>query len=147
MYLDASAIVAILNDEPEAERLKAQIMSSVTPLHCSALTVFEAVVSLARTKTPKEQPVQPAMLAKIRKIIAVFLSELGVKDVLISQSIGLDALDAASIYGKMVAHPAQLNFGDCFAYACAKAYRLPLLYIGNDFSKTDLGSQDSITKG
>ncbi len=37
-----------------------------------------------------------------------------------------------------VGHKADLNFGDCFAYACAKAHRLSLLYKGNDFSQTDL---------
>ncbi|MBR0924530.1 type II toxin-antitoxin system VapC family toxin, partial [Bradyrhizobium diazoefficiens] len=41
-------------------------------------------------------------------------------------------------YSRLVDHPAQLNFGDCFAYACAKAYRIPLLYKGNDFAQTDL---------
>jgi len=48
------------------------------------------------------------------------------------------AQEAAWTYGKTVGHPAQLNFGDCYAYACAKAYRVGLLYKGNDFSETDL---------
>jgi ribonuclease VapC len=37
-------------------------------------------------------------------------------------------------------HPASLNFGDCFAYALAKEHRCPLLYVGDDFAKTDLVS-------
>ena len=41
-------------------------------------------------------------------------------------------------YGKGV-HPAKLNFGDCFAYALAKTTNEPLLFKGNDFTKTDLG--------
>ena len=40
-------------------------------------------------------------------------------------------------WGKGV-HPAALNFGDCFAYAVAKEQRCPLLYVGDDFSKTDI---------
>lgn len=42
-------------------------------------------------------------------------------------------------YGKVVGHPAKLNLGDCFAYACAKAIEVPLLYKGDDFVRTDLG--------
>jgi len=41
-------------------------------------------------------------------------------------------------YGKLVGHPADLNMGDCFAYACAKVYGAQLLYKGRDFSETDL---------
>jgi ribonuclease VapC len=44
----------------------------------------------------------------------------------------------AGRYGRIVGHKAALNFGDCFAYACARAYRAPLLYKGEDFSHTDL---------
>ena len=45
---------------------------------------------------------------------------------------------AAALYGKAVGHPADLNFGDCFAYACAKAHTTTLIYKGDDFAKTDL---------
>ncbi len=48
------------------------------------------------------------------------------------------ALDAARTYGRFVGHPAKLNFGDCFSYAAAKMLRSPLLFVGNDFSKTDI---------
>jgi ribonuclease VapC len=41
-------------------------------------------------------------------------------------------------YGKGRGHPAQLNMGDCFAYAVAKSRRMPLLFKGNDFTKTDI---------
>jgi ribonuclease VapC len=43
-------------------------------------------------------------------------------------------------YGQGSGHPAQLNFGDCFAYAIARDFREPLLYKGNDFSHTDIES-------
>lgn len=45
---------------------------------------------------------------------------------------------ASGTYGKLIGHEADLNFGDCFAYACAKALGMPLLYKGNDFARTDL---------
>jgi ribonuclease VapC len=50
------------------------------------------------------------------------------------------ALAAFSRYGKGRGHPAQLNLGDCFAYAVAKNYRTSLLFKGEDFSKTDIRS-------
>jgi ribonuclease VapC len=48
------------------------------------------------------------------------------------------ALDAYRNYGKRSAHPARLNMGDCFAYACAKIQNAKLLYKGDDFVHTDL---------
>jgi ribonuclease VapC len=47
------------------------------------------------------------------------------------------AADAYSRWGKGL-HPAGLNYGDCFAYATAKEYGCPLLFVGNDFSQTDI---------
>ena len=57
--------------------------------------------------------------------------------------LGGGALEAARTYGKAVGHEADLNFGDCFAYACAKGYRAALLYKGDDFAKTDLAFRSS----
>lgn len=48
------------------------------------------------------------------------------------------AFAAFLVYGKGSGHPAQLNFGDVFAYALAKTRRLPLLFKGDDFSRTDI---------
>jgi ribonuclease VapC len=50
------------------------------------------------------------------------------------------ALDAFSRYGKGRRHRAQLNLGDCFAYAMARNHRKELLFTGNDFNKTDIES-------
>ena len=50
------------------------------------------------------------------------------------------ALVAAARYGKGRGHPAQLNLGDCFAYAMARNRRIALLFKGNDFTKTDIDS-------
>lgn len=47
------------------------------------------------------------------------------------------AIDAFARFGKG-RHPAALNMGDCFAYACARVHRVPLLYKGDDFSLTDI---------
>lgn len=66
------------------------------------------------------------------------VTTMSTQDIMISVEIGNGAIDASMKYGKALGHKADLNFGDCFAYACAKANRLALLYKGNDFSLTDL---------
>ena len=48
------------------------------------------------------------------------------------------ARTAFDVFGKGQGHPAQLNFGDCMSYAVAKAHGVPLLFKGDDFSKTDI---------
>lgn len=78
------------------------------------------------------------MLAQARDTVDAFIAEVAGKELMISGDIGNRAIEASMKYGKAVGHKADLNFGDCFAYACAKAHRLPLLSQGNDFSQTDL---------
>ena len=61
---------------------------------------------------------------------------------MVSADIGRKAVDAAKRYAKVGGHAADLNFADCFAYACARAYSVPLLYKGNDFTQTGLAWLD-----
>lgn len=65
-------------------------------------------------------------------------SVYAIRDIRGPPTIGARALQAAQSYGRGVGHPARLNMGDCFAYACATAYRTSLVYVGNDFVETDL---------
>jgi ribonuclease VapC len=67
-----------------------------------------------------------------------FLAVAGVRAVPITEQEAETALAAFSRYGKGRGHPAQLNLGDCFAYAIAKSYRTTLLFKGEDFDKTDI---------
>jgi ribonuclease VapC len=69
-----------------------------------------------------------------------FLEAAGIRTVSVTDKEAETALDAFSRYGKGRGHPAQLNMGDCFAYAVAKNYRASLLFTGEDFSKTDIRS-------
>jgi len=55
----------------------------------------------------------------------------------ITAADGHAAVEAFARYGKG-RHPARLNLADCLSYACAKQRDLPLLYKGDDFSRTDL---------
>ena len=67
------------------------------------------------------------------------LEELEAREVEISAATGGRALDAAATYGKVIGHTADLNFADCFAYACAKEHGVGIVDKGDDFGKTDLG--------
>jgi ribonuclease VapC len=139
MFFDASAIVAILSGEPEQADLAARIDAARPPLYVSPTATFEAVLSLAaKVARQTGAPLDAALVTRAQEIVAEFLADLGVKDIMITAEIGRKAIEAAKRYSKAVGHPAALNFGDCFAYACARAYRVPLLFKGQDFSRTDI---------
>ncbi len=142
MYVDASAIVAILNREPEADALKSAFDANSAKAFVSPLTIFEATISLARAKVfaRKNQKPSRADIDAAHKVVRAFLEANGVKEIPILADIGRLAIETAATYGKAVGHPADLNFGDCFVYACAKTYRAPLLFKGDDFTKTDIPS-------
>lgn len=137
MFLDASVIVAILGDEPDARAHLKHIEGLQGQLYCSPLARFEASLAIARRLAGgKGQDAE--MHERAERIVNDFLDVIGARDIHITGGIGRLAQEAARRYGKVVNHPAQLNFGDCFAYACAKAYHVPMLCKGDDFSKTDL---------
>lgn len=129
VLVDASAIVAMATNEPEADML-----SDVLDLHtdrlCCAIGLWEATLAVARKR---RVPVSEARM-ELDSVVA----SLGLRVVPIAQLEGQIALDAFTRYGKGTKHRAQLNMGDCFAYACAKASNADLLYKGDDFAHTDL---------
>ncbi|MFQ6242142.1 type II toxin-antitoxin system VapC family toxin [Sinorhizobium meliloti] len=142
MFLDASAIVAILAGEEDAGYLLAKIEMSEGLKIYSPLSMLEAVISLARivsiSQFGDQVPTPPELIDEIQEDVAKFLETIGAREVSVSGSLHRNAIEAARNYGRFVGHPARLNFGDCFSYACAKEYRLPLLFKGDDFSKTDI---------
>lgn len=142
MYLDASAIIAILAREADAGYLVAKLEQARQPIHCSAMTVFEAVISLARRMANEQHgdqaPIPPALIDEAQKHVDALLEALEVQEVAIGGATHRKAIEAARTFGKFVAHPARLNMGDCFVYACAKENGLPLLFKGDDFSRTDI---------
>ena len=75
--------------------------------------------------------------AKAHDVVEQFLALAEIEVCDIPASARFAAIDAFARYGKG-RHPAGLNFGDCFAYACAKLASAPLLYKGEDFAKTDI---------
>ena len=131
MFVDASAAVAILTNEPQRSALL-RCLDGTSDLITSPLAVFEMVAALTRRRA------QPAEMSADQ--VRAFLDTAGISIVPITDADGQEALAAFARYGKGQGHPAQLNLGDCFAYACARTRDVPLLFVGNDFSQTDIGA-------
>jgi len=125
--LDTSALMALLLQEPEAEQI-AMVLSSATKLRMAAPNWLEATI--AATVRRGEAGYRQFQL---------FLQRLGVEVVPCDATGAEIAFKAWLRYGKG-RHPAGLNYGDCFAYALAKQLGEPLLFKGDDFSKTDIRS-------
>ncbi|ATG37992.1 MAG: type II toxin-antitoxin system VapC family toxin [Rhodobiaceae bacterium] len=138
MFIDASAVIAILNREPGSDELVKRLAASEKSPLFSPLARFEAVVGLARSRSGKHKTPSEEQFDAAKAAVDLFFTEAKAKSVMISDSLGAGALEAARTYGKAVGHAADLNFGDCFTYACAKGYRAAILYKGNDFAETDL---------
>lgn len=128
MFLDASAIIAIIARESEAAALAARLRQA-NEVHTSPIAVYEAVLGLVRIGNT---PMQDA-----KAVLDRFLEETKAQIVPITAEIGRGALTAFERYGRG-RHPAALNMGDCFAYACARALELPILFKGDDFPLTDI---------
>ena len=122
IVIDASAIVAILSGEPTGERAG----SGVT----SPIAVYEAALGLRRKRI--------CSVAEAEHDVLEFLALVGAEVAPLDRDAAHEALDAFSRFGKGTGHPAQLNLGDCFAYAQARARGLPLLFTGHDFARTDI---------
>ncbi|MBT9370631.1 type II toxin-antitoxin system VapC family toxin [Rhizobium sp. CSW-27] len=141
MFLDASAVVAILAREALADDLLRRIREAAGPIHYSSITMYEAVVSLARKTAISiygdQVPTPAALLAEVQADVEDFMNAIGAIEVPIEAGTHRLALDAARRFGRATGHPARLNFGDCFAYAAAKALDIPLLFVGDDFARTD----------
>lgn len=138
MFVDASAIVAILLGEPGAAELENRLAAATGPLAVSPLVRFEATLALARALSPAGAD-RARRIGEAQALVDDFLREIAATEIPIDHLVGSAAIDAAARYGKAVSHPADLNFGDCFAYACAATRGLALLYKGEDFARTDLG--------
>jgi ribonuclease VapC len=129
MFVDASAIVAILTDEPEADMLSDALENARSPI-TSPIAVYEATLAVSRKRRGGVELAQ--------RDVHDLLQEIGVRLVAIAPDAADAAFDAFARYGKGRGHPAQLNMADCFAYAVAKAQGMSLLFKGADFALTDI---------
>jgi ribonuclease VapC len=127
VVIDTSAVMAVLFDEPDADAYEAAIASAEHAL-MSTGTVLECAIVLAARHGPAGPPKLDALL-----------HEQGVEVVPFDPAQLALARAAHQRFGRG-RHVAALNFGDCFAYALAKARGLPVLFKGADFAHTDVGS-------
>lgn len=132
MVVDASALVAMLTGEADADALADRLEAAEAPI-TSPIAIFETVAGICRKyHVSVEEALQD---------VIDFLTMAGIRTVSISPADGETALLAFARYGKGRGHPAQLNLGDCFAYAVARNRHVGLLFKGDDFSRTDMGSE------
>ena len=127
MTLDSSALVAILFAEPGHLDLVDRILEA-DQVRVGGPTLVEAsLVMSGRRRAPSTREVQG------------LVAELGVTVVPFGEAEWRLAVDAFTRY-RRGRHPAALNFGDCLAYATAKSLGDALLFVGDDFSRTDIAS-------
>ena len=129
--VDTSALMSIILEEPDWR----EIMSRVGAARCvyiSAATLSETLI-VTRVKRG----------SRARNLVHHTMQLSRFEVVPVDAAMAELAYDAFEIYGKGSGHPAQLNFGDTFSYALAKMKNVPLLFKGNDFSRTDVQSAGS----
>ena len=127
MVVDTSALLAVILDEPEAERFRDLIAGAAT-LKASTLTVLEASLVL-----------EGRFRSEASRELDLLLSHTGFEFVPFDEEQLRLARRAWRKYGKGN-HPAGLNMGDCASYALSKATGEPLLFKGSDFPQTDVVS-------
>lgn len=130
MFVDASAIVAIASPEEDGPLLAARLKAAATA-HTSPVAWYEATLGLARTRR--------ISIAEAEAALDEFAVIFQIQTIPITAEIGRLAVDAFARFGRGN-HPARLNMGDCFAYACARSLGVPLLFKGDDFSRTDIAA-------
>jgi ribonuclease VapC len=123
MIVDASAIIAVIREEPEAAKFKRAL--ALAPVRrMSPINWYEVAVNMEKT------PSDAATFKRISDYLELVIVPVDETQMRIAHQ-------AWKRFGKG-RHRAKLNMGDCFAYALAKATREPLLYKGGDFVHTDL---------
>lgn len=125
IVVDTSALVAALSGEPGGERIHEALAGSAASLLSAANYLECSIVLAARFG---DEGVHDLRL---------YLHEAGIEVVPVDRDHADVAFDAWTRYGKG-RHPAALNFGDCFAYALASLRGAGLLFVGDDFARTDV---------
>jgi ribonuclease VapC len=125
VIVDTSALIAILRDEPEAPMFAEAI--AVAACRISAASFLEAAAVIDAGRDPVASRRFDELLAAAQVMIEP-----------VTETQARIAREAYRDFGKGSGHPAQLNFGDCFAYALAKESGEPLLFKGDDFHHTDI---------
>lgn len=126
MIVDASAVLAIVLREAEGPEFLDRIIADPRP-KISVINWMEVAIRVERQGVPDSAAAFDSLV-----------EELGLALIPVDAEQGLIARRAYQLYGKGSGHPAQLNLGDCFAYALAVSSGEPLLFKGQDFAHTDV---------
>ena len=124
IVVDASAAIAMIAKEPAHESVTSKLAAD-TDRFMSPVSYVEVVMALTRSMPEGKLTADAYLLATNISVLPIDADQTQW------------AVHAHAFYGKG-RHAARLNLGDCFAYAAAKALNAPLLYVGDDFVKTDI---------
>jgi ribonuclease VapC len=125
LIIDSSALLALIFDEPEADRV-AEAIAGCDRLGIGAPTLTETGIVLASRLGDDSE-----------LLLARLVEGLDLAVIPFTAAHGRASRAAFARFGRGP-HPAALNFGDCLTYAIAKLAEAPLLFVGNDFAQTDL---------
>lgn len=131
LIVDSSAIVAMMFGEPEADSLATRMGDASARLLSAANYVETGTVLAGRVAENNRDNALADLDA--------FLTAFDIKMVEVTPEQAITAVRSRIRYGKGFGAAAGLNYGDTFAYALAKAHNAPLLFIRDDFTKTDVG--------
>jgi len=126
VIVDTSALISILRNETDAA-IFAGAIEKARIRRISSANYLETAIVIDGSRNPVSSRKFDDLVREADLIIEP-----------VTEAQAKIAREAYRDFGKGSCHPAQLNFGDCFAYALAKAKNEPLLFKGNDFSHTDL---------
>ena len=126
MIIDTSAIIAILRAEPQALAC-ASAIARFSSRRMSAANFVEVAMVIDGSRDPIATRRFDELIREARIVIEP-----------VTEAQARTAREAYRDFGRGSGHPAMLNFGDCFAYALAKEKDEPLLYLGDDFARTDI---------
>ena len=125
MIVDSSALIALIFREPEAERIVASLAEAEL-VAIGAPTLAETAIVLAAKLGEASRAILSRLVEDLDLVVLPFTA-----------AHGREAREAFLRFGRG-RHPAALNYGDCLTYATAKLAGQPLLFVGEDFHRTDL---------
>ena len=129
LVVDSSAVIAILFGEPTAPALLARLAADPQRVMSVVGYVETGTVLAGRRRTNRAQAIAD---------LDIFLDTAGIRLAPIDAAQAQTALRARIRHGHGMGHRGKLNFGDCFAYALARSLAAPLLFVGDDFTTTDI---------
>lgn len=129
MFVDTSAVVALLAGEPEARRL-ARTLDGAKVRYTSGVVLLDATMRLSA-----RLDIEPAY---VETRVQALIETAGIIVIPITASIARKAAAVFALYGEGRGHIAALTLQECLSCACAEAYRVPLLFTGERFAATDV---------